>query len=331
VESEPRLGDCAAVEPGHTPVMLERAVAMLNVRPGLTYIDATAGGGGHLGAIYQLTAGHGDLIAFDQDPNALENLRVKFADTNIKFVHANFSRMTEKLAELGVNTVTGGIIADLGVSSMQLDDPARGFSFTKPGPLDMRMDTSQTVTAADLVNDLSQEQLADIIFQHGEERLSRPIARRIVAARPITTTAQLAEIVAAAYGRKSRQRGNKSGIKQRSVNIHPATRTFQALRIAVNYELESLNQLLEQAAVVLAPGARLVIITFHSLEDRLVKQFFRRMASNCICPPKQPVCTCGKRSEFLIIGRKPFIAEEKEVLANIRSRSAKLRAGEKLS
>jgi 16S rRNA (cytosine1402-N4)-methyltransferase len=317
--------------------MLERAVDLLNVRPGLTYVDATAGGGGHLARICELAQGAGEIVAFDRDGLALKNLAkrlstlVSIPPDYIKFVHANFDRLTEKLSQLGISTVSGGIIADLGVSSMQIDDPARGFSFLKDGPLDMRMDTSQVLTAADLLNTLSEDELADVIFKYGEEHKSRAISRKIVAARPIVSTVQLAQIVASAVEQKSRHRANKKWHKTKSASIHPATRTFQAIRIAVNSELESLKQFLGQARLLLAPGARLVIITFHSLEDRMVKQFFREMASPCVCPPKQPVCTCNKRQELLIITRKPIVAEEKEVLANIRSRSAKLRAGEKLS
>ena len=214
---------------------------------------------------------------------------------------------------------------------MQFDDPTRGFSFTRDGPLDMRMDPTQAISAADLVNGLPETDLANIIYKYGEERNSRRIAREILKARPIHSTSELASIVAKAshhhrpHGRRGRGKGATG-----AVSTHPATRTFQALRIEVNAELDSLNLFLQQACDLLGPQGRLVVITFHSLEDRLVKDFFRLQASKCICPPRQPVCTCNKKPEFLIINRKPYCAEEKEVLANIRSRSAKLRAGEKL-
>jgi 16S rRNA (cytosine1402-N4)-methyltransferase len=316
--------------PGHVPVLLDKAIELLNIRAGLTYVDATAGGGGHLAAIDEVLKGEGRLIANDRDACSLGNLRKRFADRPIDYIHADYSDLSSGLSELGITTVSGGILADLGVSSMQIDDPARGFSFGKDGPLDMRMDNSQSLSADDLVNGLSEVELADIIFKYGEERHSRGIARNIVRNRPLHSTARLAEVVASAVRRSS----GKSGHQRRSdgsVALHPATRTFQALRIAVNTELDSLKNLLEQSSKLLAPGARLVVITFHSLEDRLVKDFFRLQASDCICPPRQPVCTCDKKQQFLIINRKPFVPDEKEVLANIRSRSAKLRAGEKLS
>ncbi|PWU00442.1 MAG: 16S rRNA (cytosine(1402)-N(4))-methyltransferase [Candidatus Melainabacteria bacterium] len=310
--------------------MLDSAVALLNVRPGLTYVDATAGGGSHLKKILDKQKGSGLAIGVDKDTGAIEKLKTRLKGEKVELVQADFAELKEILPRFGVSTITGGILADLGVSSMQVDDPARGFSFNKDGPLDMRMNDRQELSAAQLVNQLPQDELANLIFEYGEEKNSRAIARAIVAARPLNRTSELAEIVCrAAKGRGIRQ--SKRSSRTGKVNaIHPATRTFQALRIAVNSELESLELLLEQSRSLLAPGARLVVITFHSLEDRLVKQFFRRMASHCVCPPRQPVCTCDKKPEFLIITRKPLVAEEKEVLANVRSRSAKLRAGEKL-
>lgn len=314
----------------HIPVMLDSALALLNVRPGLTYVDATAGGGGHLTGILELTQGKGQVIGIDKDASAIARLKGKLSSPNLKLIGSDFANVTAALAKEGIGTVSGGIIADLGISSMQVDDPARGFSFLKDGPLDMRMNTNQTVTANDLVNKLSEKELADIIFKFGEERESRTIARNIVRARPLNTTSELKDVVAASLKYRAWQKNKIRAGRNRLDASHPATRTFQALRIAVNSELESLNQLLEQSRTLLSPGARLVVITFHSLEDRMVKQFFKRMASHCVCPPRQPVCTCQKKPEFLIITRKPFVAEEKEVLANVRSRSAKLRAGEKL-
>jgi len=312
--------------------MLDRSIDLLNVRPGLTYVDATAGGGGHFNRILDLLKGTGQLIAVDQDLRCIEHLRDRYQESRISLIHANFANLSSELKNIGVNTITGGIIADLGVSSMQLDDSARGFSITRDGPLDMRMNPCQKLSAHDLINHLDEETLADIIFNYGEERHSRAIARNIVWARPIKSTSELAEVVSRAIRRRQ---GNKKRSRRdtgaASVISHPATRTFQAIRIAVNAELDSLKIFLEQAGELLAPGARLVVITFHSLEDRLVKEFFRREAANCICPPRQPLCTCDKKPRFLIITRKPFVPEEEEVLANVRSRSAKLRAGEKLS
>ncbi len=315
----------------HVPVLLDKAVELLNVRPGLTYVDATAGGGGHLGLIAEQLKQSGRLIAIDRDLNSLRALEKKNTQPNTSFVHADFGNLSSVITELGINTVSGGILADLGVSSMQVDDPTRGFSFTRDGPLDMRMDPTQALNADQLVNELSETDLANIIYKYGEDRNSRRIARAIVNARPIHTTSELANVVARAshfhrpHGRRGRGKGSPG-----AVSTHPATRTFQALRIEVNSELDSLNLFLQQACDLLEPEGRLVVITFHSLEDRLVKDFFRLQASKCICPPRQPVCTCNKKPRLLIINRKPYCADEKEVLANIRSRSAKLRAGEKL-
>ncbi len=310
----------------HIPVLLEQSIALLKVQPGLTYVDVTAGFGGHLQAISDSLAGSGLAIGIDKDLESVNRLSEKFqGQPGVKIVHGDFANLTEKLAELGVCTVTGGIIADLGVSSMQIDEASRGFSFLKEGPLDMRMDKTQSLTAEDLINGLDEHELAEIIFRYGEERYSRAIARRIVKMRPLSTTRELADLVVQTIKSKSGK-----GKKLTHYNIHPATRTFQAIRIAVNKELEHLTKLLDQAAAALAPGAMLVVISFHGLEDRIVKQFFKRMASPCICPPRQPICTCNKRAQFQTITRKPIVADEQEILANIRSRSAKLRSAEKI-
>jgi len=314
----------------HIPVLLDKAVSLLNLRPGLTYVDATVGGGSHLKKIVELTRGQGTYLVLDRDPIAIERLKSKLKNTDTKLVNCDFGQLKEVLQGCGINTVTGGILADLGVSSMQLDDPARGFSFLRDGPLDMRMDTSQKLTAYELVNKLPEAKLAEIILKYGEERHGRIIAKHMVRERPLNSTCQVADLIASVLkGRSSRPTSQRR--LKKSITIHPATRTFQALRIAVNHELDSLEALLEQSRCLLAPGGRLVLITFHSLEDRLVKQFFRRMASACICPPRQPICNCHKKPEFLIITRKPIVAGQDEVLANVRSRSAKLRAGEKLA
>jgi 16S rRNA (cytosine1402-N4)-methyltransferase len=319
----------------HIPVMLEESVSLLNVRKSRLSIDATAGAGGHLNKICQLRGSSDGVIALDRDLGALECLRQQAQTgplSGLTFVHSNFAQLAAVLARLGIDAVDGGILADLGVSSMQLAESSRGFSFLREGPLDMRMDVnnSLSVKAHEIVNSWAEADLANIIYQYGEETRSRMIARGIVNNRPIHTTLALAEIVAAVLTKHGHHRRRQQKFSSRKPSAHPATRTFQALRIAVNDELDSLRQFLEQAAMLLTPGARLVVITFHSLEDRIVKQFFKQKASNCICPPRQPVCTCKKKPEFLIITPKPLIASEKEVLANIRSRSAKLRAGEKL-
>jgi 16S rRNA (cytosine1402-N4)-methyltransferase len=307
----------------HQPVMLQQAIDLLNVRPGLTYVDATAGAGGHLSEILRRTAGQSTVFGIDRDLESLDRLRSRFGE-QVRFAHSNYDEIGDIIEESELGTVSGGILADLGVSSMQLDNPDRGFSFLQEGPLDMRMDPTAHKTAEELVNSMSEKDLANIIYQYGEERHSRNIARRIVEARPIKSTRQLAEIVTRSI-RKPPGRGRNRDTS------HPATRTFQALRIAVNDELASLERFLRSSIKVLSPGARLVVITFHSLEDRIVKQILRDAAAACVCPPRQPVCTCHRRPELLIITRKPVIPDEQEVLANPRSRSAKLRAGEKLS
>jgi 16S rRNA (cytosine1402-N4)-methyltransferase len=324
----------------HRPVLLAETIEMLNVRPGLTYVDATAGAGGHLSAINKAAHGQARIVGIDQDVDTLEALRER-APTEVTLLHSNFRYLKEALLQSGINTVDGGILADLGVSSMQIDRGERGFSFQKDGPLDMRMDTTQSLSAYDIVNGWKEEPLADVIYQYGEERYSRRIARRIIESRPIKTTLELSEIVARCVPRGSDKKsrkyhapssGGEGGVARKTGHsaIHPATRTFQAIRMAVNEELPALQEFLQASLTILKPGARLVLITFHSLEDRLVKQFFKQAAASCVCPPKMPKCGCNKQSELLIITRKPVIASSQEILANARSRSAKLRAGQKL-
>jgi 16S rRNA (cytosine1402-N4)-methyltransferase len=305
----------------------------LNIRPGLTYVDATVGAGGHLAAIRERMGSGGKLVGIDKDKTSLDKAAARLPAAAL-YVHGDYSDIGEHLHSLGISTVDGGILADLGVSSMQLDNPGRGFSFLKDGPLDMRMDNTQKLSAATIVNEYQEREIADIIFKYGEERLSRQIARRIVSRRPILTTAELSEIVAGCiYTARGTRGHNKNRSKSRSDRLddsHPATRTFQALRIAVNSELASLEKFLHESVKILAPGARLVVISFHSLEDRIVKQILRLYAKGCVCPPRHPVCTCGKHPELLIMTSKPVTATDAEVLANIRSRSAKLRVGEKI-
>jgi len=305
---------------GHISVLLNEALDLLNVRPGLLYVDATAGAGGHLKQICSRKGTGDGVLALDRDLSALEKLTNRKSEfSGVQFAHTNFADIQTILAQKEISTIDGGILADLGLSSNQLEDGNRGFSFSRTGPLDMRMDasdSSSSPTAYQLINSLKEKDLADIIYRYGEEKNSRLIANQIVSNRPIQTTADLANIISAC------QKGRSS--------INPATRTFQALRIAVNNELDSLQQFLKQSSAILAPGARLVVITFHSLEDRIVKQFFKQMASNCLCPPRQPVCTCNHQPQFQILTRKPIIPTKQEVLSNLRSRSAKLRAAEKL-
>lgn len=315
------------------PVLFEEALEYLNVRPGLTYVDATVGGGGHFSAIRERLNGTGLLIGIDKDESALAGAR-HLEDKHTRLIQGDYSELENIISRQGLHTIDGGILADLGVSSMQLDNPDRGFSFLRDGPLDMRMDASQKESAATIVNTYSERELADIIYKYGEERMSRRIAKNIVSSRPIKTTGELADIVSrsiyTAHGARSGRSRSRGGARKPVDTSHPATRTFQAIRIAVNNELTSLEKFLHAAVSILAPGARLVIISFHSLEDRLVKQILRLYEQSCVCPPRQPVCTCDKKRQLLIMTRKPVLAGEKEVLANTRSRSAKLRAGEKV-
>ncbi len=307
----------------HRSVLLEETVSYLKFEGRATVVDATLGMGGHTEAILErspLTT----VIGIDQDEQALEiaSKRLERFGKRAILKRANFSRIKEVLKSEGITTVQG-ILADLGVSSLQFDSAERGFSFRNDAPLDMRMDAgSDAPTAAELLATLSEEEIADIIYRYGEERESRRIARRIVWKReigePIKTTFELAEAV-------------EKAVRKSSDRIHPATKTFQALRIAVNHEIEILEDLITQAVEALSPNGILAVITFHSLEDRIVKQAFQRFAGKCICPPRMPVCGCGAVKKIEILTRKPVIAGERELAENPRARSAKLRAARKLS
>jgi 16S rRNA (cytosine1402-N4)-methyltransferase len=281
-------------------------------------VDGTLGAGGHAWGILQESSPDGCLLGLDVDPQALglasEKL-MEFAGRAI-LVHASYRTLRQQLSVLGWGRVDG-ILLDLGLSSMQLDTPERGFSFQVEAPLDMRFDPDNPVTAADLVNGLSEAELADVLYRYGEEHRSRQVARAILKARPLNTTRQLAEVVARATS------GGKSG-------IHPATRTFQALRIMVNGELDTLEAVLPQTLDALTPGGRMAIISFHSLEDRIVKQFMRRESRDCICPPRQPVCTCGHKATLRELNRQPVRPQEDEIKNNPRSRSARLRVAERI-
>jgi 16S rRNA (cytosine1402-N4)-methyltransferase len=301
----------------HLPVLLQAIITALQPKPAGRYIDGTLGAGGHSSSILEKSAPSGEVLGFDLDPQALALAHERLAPYGERahIVEASYTTMRVEAEKLGWNEVDG-ILLDFGVSSMQLDTPERGFSFLHDGPLDMRFSPQATQTAADLVNTLPEAELADIIFRYGEERLSRKIARVIVNNRPIQTTGELADLILKRIGKKER--------------IHPATRTFQALRIAVNNELESVETVIPLAVSLLKPGGHLAIIAFHSLEDRLVKEYFRRESTDCLCPPRQPVCTCGHKAIIKEINRKPIIADEIENQANSRARSAKLRIAEKL-
>ena len=305
-------------QPPHLPVLYHEIIqALLPHSPG-KYIDATVGAGGHAWGILEKSAPNGLLLALDRDPQALAIAEQRLFDfkDRVKLVHASYLRLLEIMSEIGWQSVDG-IVFDLGLSSMQLDTPERGFSFHTPGPLDMRYDPDQELDAAQLVNHLPETELADLIFRYGEEPASHRIAAAIVRARPVESTTQLAEIIAAATG-------------GRHGRTHPATRTFQALRIAVNQELQAVEKVLPMAIQALAPGGRLAVISFHSLEDRLVKQYFRRESRDCICPPEQPVCVCGHKASLREITRHPIRPGEEEISTNPRARSARLRVAEKL-
>jgi 16S rRNA (cytosine1402-N4)-methyltransferase len=306
----------------HIPVMLDEVLFWLAPRPGGIYVDATVGGGGHAEAILERISPGGRVIGLDCDEVAVEaatsRLR-RFGEAAV-IVRANFAAITEVLARQGLDGVDG-VLFDLGASSMQFDDPKRGFSFQLPGPLDMRMDRGQQRTAADRVNGLPERELADLIWRYGEERFSRRIARAIIAARPVTTTTDLAEIVARAVPRRSWSRGR-----------HPATRTFQALRIAVNDELLNLEKALPDAAEVLRGAGRLCAITFHSLDDRMLKHTFLRLSRGCAThPPGASASLDDGKPCLRILTKKPVTPSPEEVLRNPRARSAKLRAAERVT
>lgn len=305
---------------GHVPVLLEEVLAWLAPRPGGTYVDATVGGGGHAAAILERIAPTGRLIGIDRDAEALALAGARLAPyaATVTLRHANYTAIRTVVADAGLEAVDG-IVMDLGASSLQFEAPERGFSFTRPGPLDMRMDRTQPTRAADLVNTLPEDELSRIIHTYGEERWARRIARTIVRRRPLSTTDELAEAVSASIPRRAWPRG-----------IHPATRTFQALRIATNRELEDLEAALPDAVGTLREGGRLCVITFHSLEDRIVKHLYVRLSRGCICSPGSPTCTCGGRRLVRVLTRKPVTPGLAELSANPRARSAKLRVAERI-
>lgn len=305
----------------HQSVLLEEAVSLLAENGGHRFIDGTLGGGGHTRKLLE-TLPECEVLGIDCDPTALEaateNLKA-FGD-RFHAVKGRFSSLGELAWEHGWETVDG-VLFDLGVSSPQIDTPERGFSFRFDAPLDMRMDRQSPITAAVLLNTLEEEELASILFEYGEERRSRAIARAIVQRRqirPWERTGELAELLEKVVGRQFQH------------GLPPATRTFQALRIAVNQELDELQEALERIMEITGKGARIVVISFHSLEDRMVKNFFRQEALDCVCPPDLPVCACGKVPSLRIITRKPVIASEQELRANPRASCAKLRAAERM-
>ncbi|MCX8061528.1 MAG: 16S rRNA (cytosine(1402)-N(4))-methyltransferase RsmH [Anaerolineales bacterium] len=303
----------------HKPVLYQEVLTYLQPRSGQRFIDGTVGIGGHAWGILQASQPDGLLLGIDLDATALQ-----IAEQNLRnfrgrywLLLGNYRDLSQHLDQIGWSSVDG-VLLDLGVSSLQLDTPERGFSFRFEAPLDMRFDRRNPRTAADLVNNLSLNELAKIFSRYGEERFAGQIAHAIVASRPIQTTTQLANVVLRVVGRQSG-------------GIHPATRTFQALRIAVNDELGALEEFLPQATAALKPSGRLAIISFHSLEDRLVKAYFQNEARKCICPPKQPICTCGHRPRLKVLTPKPVRPTAQEVAQNPRARSARLRVAEKLT
>jgi 16S rRNA (cytosine1402-N4)-methyltransferase len=307
----------------HTPVLAAEVLALLAPRAGGVYVDGTVGGGGHAALVLDASAPDGRLFGFDRDRQALraaaERL-VPYGD-RVTLIHGNFAGMAAALAGYGV-TAVDGLLLDLGVSSHQLDAAERGFSFQQDAPLDMRMDPSAGETAADLVNELSVAELTRIIREYGEDRWAKRIATFIAQARedsPVTTTLQLAELVKRAIPRGAWEE-----------RIHPATRTFQALRIAVNDELASAAQGVDAGVGLLKPEGRIAVISFHSLEDRIVKERFRGFSRGCICPKELPVCVCHHQPELRILTGKPVMATAEETALNPRARSARLRVAEKL-
>lgn len=304
----------------HIPVLFRESIDALDIKPDGLYADCTAGGGGHSNAILDRLSENGRLVAIDRDPEAIETLTKRFEGReNVSIVNDNFFNIKSILSQF-TDEGADGILADLGVSSHQLDDAARGFSFHADAPLDMRM-SMQGMSAADAVNSLSQRELQDIIYKYGEDKFAPRIAAGIVRARaekPIETTLELAEIVKSSIPAAARREGG-----------HPARRTFQALRIYVNGELDGLDRAIGDMFDSLKVGGRLAIITFHSLEDRAVKQTFASLCEGCICPPEFPVCVCGGKAKAKLITRKPIEANTQELEENRRSRSAHLRVLEK--
>ncbi|MFM9107251.1 MAG: 16S rRNA (cytosine(1402)-N(4))-methyltransferase RsmH [Chloroflexota bacterium] len=322
------MGPIQPAEPvlaaGHRPVLLDETIRLLDPRPGGRFLDGTFGGGGHARAILAASAPDGRLLALDADPAAAARAGDLAADpaigSRLRFVQANFCDLARIARDEGFAPLDV-VLLDLGVSSFQLDQPERGFSFRFDAPLDMRFDPSRGLPASSLVNSLDAASLADLIWRYGEEPHSRRIARAVErerAADPILTTSRLASIVAAACGGR------------RGRDTHPATRTFQALRIAVNDELAALERGLDGAVASLASGGRLAVISFHSLEDRIVKQFIARECAECVCPPGTPVCGCGHRPRLAKITRKAVMPSPAEQAEHPRSRSAVLRVAERL-
>jgi len=311
------------VEFSHVPVLYNEIMEIMKPQPGELFVDCTLGGGGHSRGFLERTSPDGKLIGIDQDTDALRAAKKNLApfEDRVTFVHSNYENLEEILAEFAPHGVDG-ILFDLGVSSYQLDEAERGFSYMQDAPLDMRMNQESDFSAYDVVNGYSESELYRIIKEYGEENWAKRIAQFIVNERKqktIQTTGELVEIIKKAIPKGARMEGG-----------HPAKRTFQAIRIEVNAELDVLTNTIETAAKALHKGGRLGIISFHSLEDRIVKEKFRYLAADCICPPELPFCQCDKQAEVKILTRKPVVATEKEAQENSRAKSAKFRAVEKI-
>ncbi|MBQ2732631.1 MAG: 16S rRNA (cytosine(1402)-N(4))-methyltransferase RsmH [Clostridia bacterium] len=306
----------------HVSVLLKEAVDLLDIKPDGIYVDCTAGGGGHSSAIAErLTTGH--LYSFDQDEDAIKAASERLAKygDKVTVIRENFRNAAATLRSMGIEHIDGAT-ADLGVSSYQLDNEERGFSYMADAPLDMRMDRRGTLTARDVVNGYSEEEIARILFTYGEEKFSRKIAAAIVREReaePIENTLRLSDIIKNAIPAAARSGGH-----------HPAKRSFQAIRIEVNSELSIIEPAIKELASMLNEGGRISVITFHSLEDRAVKNAFAELSSGCVCPPSFPVCVCGRKPQMKIVTKKPVLPADSELETNPRARSAKLRAAEKL-
>ncbi|UCD08383.1 MAG: 16S rRNA (cytosine(1402)-N(4))-methyltransferase RsmH [Dehalococcoidales bacterium] len=304
------------MSPAHVPVLTEEVIQALAVQPGGRYIDCTVGGGGHAAAILEHISPGGQLLGIDADPEAIRSAsqRLNKFDDSILLVNDNFVNL-KSICYKNDFVPVHGILFDLGLSSLQLDSDERGFSFQHKAPLDMRFNPNQEITASDIVNDYSEEELARLIWTYGEETAARRIARTIVRERPIKTTVELARIV-------------EQGVGKRQRRIHPATKTFQAIRIAVNKELDHLESALKQAMDLLGYQGRLVVISYHSLEDRVVKQYMQQESKNCICPPEIPICTCEHTASLRQINKRIIAPSPEEIKRNPRSRSARMRAAE---
>lgn len=302
----------------HTPVMVPEIMNALDVQPGGRYIDGTLGEGGHSKSILTAAEPGGQVLGLDADAEAISVATERLAEFGDSFLALNVNFRDVRATALRYEFVpVHGVLFDLGVSSLQLDRESRGFSFRRSDPLDMRFSFDQKITASDIVNGYAESELADLIFHLGEDRAARRIAREIVRNRPINTSLELAEVVEKANPRRGRK-------------THPATQTFQAIRIAVNDELSALESALEQAVSLLGQGGRMAVISYHSLEDRIVKNFIRKQASDCICPPGTPVCKCDHLATLKVITRRPLVPTAEEIESNPRARSAKLRVAERI-